>query len=146
MEFFLFCMGMLGLWAIIRSVSDRSRLESLQQELRTLQDWFVRYQLTKAHGVSEVASLGGFVQQYQVVVDPHKLQAWRIVKAKHAATASNVALVLAVVQKLYARGTDPCQRQTLMSPATAVQLRAFAPSRRGQSSTVSQQNTSNRSG
>ncbi|MFO0578016.1 MAG: DUF2339 domain-containing protein [Polyangia bacterium] len=38
MEFFLFCMGMLGLWAIIRSVSDRSRLESLQQQLRTLQD------------------------------------------------------------------------------------------------------------
>jgi len=42
-------------------------------ELRTLQDWFVRYQLWKAHGVSEVASIGGFVQQYVVTVDPHKL-------------------------------------------------------------------------
>jgi len=42
-------------------------------ELRTLQDWFVRYQLWKAHGVSEVASVGGFVQQYVVTVDPHKL-------------------------------------------------------------------------
>ena len=42
-------------------------------ELRTLQDWFVRYQLTKAKGVAEVASIGGFVQQYQVTVDPHKL-------------------------------------------------------------------------
>ncbi|HMV40227.1 MAG TPA: CusA/CzcA family heavy metal efflux RND transporter, partial [Plasticicumulans sp.] len=51
-------------------------------ELRTLQDWFVRYQLTKAQGVSEVASLGGFVQQYQVVVDPHKLQAWGIPLAR----------------------------------------------------------------
>ena len=45
-------------------------------ELRTLQDWFIRYQLTKARGVAEVASVGGFVQQYQVVVDPRKLQAY----------------------------------------------------------------------
>jgi Cu(I)/Ag(I) efflux system membrane protein CusA/SilA len=47
-------------------------------ELRTLQDWFVRYQLTKAQGVAEIASVGGFVQQYQVVVDPRKLQAYGI--------------------------------------------------------------------
>ncbi|MEY4210624.1 MAG: hypothetical protein RLZ92_1005 [Pseudomonadota bacterium] len=47
-------------------------------ELRTLQDWFVRYQLTKAQGVAEVASIGGFVQQYQVTVNPHKLQAYGI--------------------------------------------------------------------
>lgn len=47
-------------------------------ELRTLQDWFIRYQLTKAQGVAEVASIGGFVLQYQVTVDPHKLQAYGI--------------------------------------------------------------------
>ena len=47
-------------------------------ELRTLQDWFIRYQLTQAQGVSEVASVGGFVQQYQVVVDPRQLQAYGI--------------------------------------------------------------------
>lgn len=47
-------------------------------ELRTLQDWFVRYQLTKAQGIAEVASIGGFVQQYQVTVNPHKLQAYGI--------------------------------------------------------------------
>lgn len=47
-------------------------------ELRTLQDWFVRYQLTKVSGVSEVASVGGFVQQYQVVVDPARLRAYGI--------------------------------------------------------------------
>jgi Cu(I)/Ag(I) efflux system membrane protein CusA/SilA len=47
-------------------------------ELRTLQDWFIRYQLTKAHGVAEVASVGGFVQQYQVIVDPNKLRAYGI--------------------------------------------------------------------
>ncbi len=47
-------------------------------ELRTIQDWFVRYQLTKAQGVAEVASVGGFVQTYQVTVEPRKLQAYGI--------------------------------------------------------------------
>jgi Cu(I)/Ag(I) efflux system membrane protein CusA/SilA len=47
-------------------------------ELRTLQDWFIRYQLTKAPGVAEVASIGGFVQQYQVVVDPVKLRSYGV--------------------------------------------------------------------
>jgi Cu(I)/Ag(I) efflux system membrane protein CusA/SilA len=47
-------------------------------ELRTLQDWFVRYQLTKAPGVAEVASIGGFVQQYQVIVDPVKLRSYGV--------------------------------------------------------------------
>src|SRR5574343_11412 len=47
-------------------------------ELRTLQDWYLRYQLTKAHGVAEVASIGGFVQTYQVTVDPVKLRAYGI--------------------------------------------------------------------
>jgi Cu(I)/Ag(I) efflux system membrane protein CusA/SilA len=47
-------------------------------ELRTIQDWFVRYQLTKAQGVAEVASVGGFVKTYQVTVDPRKLQAYGI--------------------------------------------------------------------
>ncbi|HZW24183.1 MAG TPA: efflux RND transporter permease subunit [Gallionella sp.] len=53
-------------------------------ELRTLQDWYLRYQLTKAHGVAEVASVGGFVQQYQVTVDPVKLRAYNIPLAKVA--------------------------------------------------------------
>ena len=47
-------------------------------ELRTIQDWFVRYQLTKAQGVSEVASVGGFVKTYQVTVNPRRLQAYGI--------------------------------------------------------------------
>jgi len=47
-------------------------------ELRTIQDWYVRYQLTKAAGVAEVASLGGFVQTYQVTVDPLKLRSYGI--------------------------------------------------------------------
>lgn len=53
-------------------------------ELRTLQDWYLRFQLTKAPGVSEVASIGGFVQQYQVVVDPVKLRAYGIPLARVA--------------------------------------------------------------
>ena len=51
-------------------------------ELRTMQDWYLRYQLTKAHGVAEVASIGGFVQQYQVTVDPIKLRAYGIPLSK----------------------------------------------------------------
>ncbi|MFA5826243.1 MAG: efflux RND transporter permease subunit, partial [Gallionellaceae bacterium] len=55
-------------------LSDKHNLA----ELRTMQDWYLRYQLTKAHGVAEVASIGGFVQQYQVTVDPFKLRAYGI--------------------------------------------------------------------
>ena len=51
-------------------------------ELRSIQDWFVRYQLTKAHGVSEVASVGGFTKQYQVTVNPRLLQAYGVPLSK----------------------------------------------------------------
>ncbi len=51
-------------------------------QLRTMQDWYLRYQLTKAHGVAEVASVGGYVQQYQVTVDPIKLRSYGISLAK----------------------------------------------------------------
>ncbi|MGH7789937.1 MAG: efflux RND transporter permease subunit [Candidatus Binatia bacterium] len=46
--------------------------------LRSLQDWFVRYPLTAVSGVAEVAAIGGFVKQYQVVLDPQKLQAFNL--------------------------------------------------------------------
>src|SRR5713101_2351728 len=48
------------------------------RDLRTLQDWFVRYQLNSVPGVAEVASVGGYVQQYQIDVDPNKLRAFNI--------------------------------------------------------------------
>ena len=51
--------------------------QSLDQ-LRALQDWYVRYQLTAAPGVAEVASVGGFVRQYSVTVDPAKLRQYNI--------------------------------------------------------------------
>ncbi|GAB6061952.1 efflux RND transporter permease subunit [Deferrisoma palaeochoriense] len=47
-------------------------------ELRSIQDWYLRYELTAVPGVSEVASVGGFVRQYQVEVDPNKLLAYGI--------------------------------------------------------------------
>jgi len=48
------------------------------QQLRSIQDWYLRYELASQPGVSEVASIGGFVKQYQVEVDPLKLQAFHI--------------------------------------------------------------------
>jgi Cu(I)/Ag(I) efflux system membrane protein CusA/SilA len=45
-------------------------------ELRSVQDWYARYQIAKAPGVAEVASVGGFTQQYQVVADPQRLRAY----------------------------------------------------------------------
>jgi len=48
------------------------------QELRSIQDWYLRYELTSVKGVSEVASIGGYVKQYQVKVDPNRLAAYGI--------------------------------------------------------------------
>jgi Cu(I)/Ag(I) efflux system membrane protein CusA/SilA len=61
-------------------------------ELRTLQDWYVRYGLSKAEGVAEVASVGGFVKQYNVVIDPQRLRSFGIPlsKVRDAIRASNM--------------------------------------------------------
>ncbi len=61
------------------------------QQLRSIQDWYLRYELASVPGVSEVASVGGFVKQYQVEVDPVKLQAYNIPlqKVKTAIKRSN---------------------------------------------------------
>ncbi|MBK7403470.1 MAG: efflux RND transporter permease subunit [Phycisphaerales bacterium] len=60
--------------------------------LRSIQDWYLRYELTAVDGVSEVASIGGFVRQYQVVVDPVQLRAYGIPIAavKSAIQRSNI--------------------------------------------------------
>ncbi|MFT4604361.1 MAG: Cu(I)/Ag(I) efflux system membrane protein CusA/SilA [Rhodothermales bacterium] len=52
------------------------------QELRSIQDWYLRYELTSVEGVSEVASIGGYVKQYQVEVDPNKLAAYDVPLAR----------------------------------------------------------------
>jgi len=46
------------------------------RDLRSLQDWYVRYQLNSVPGVAEVASVGGTVQQYQIDVDPNRLRSY----------------------------------------------------------------------
>jgi copper/silver efflux system protein len=62
-------------WAFIYALqSDRHDLS----QLRSMQDWYLKYQLTSVPGVSEVASIGGFVRQYQITVDPNKLRSYDI--------------------------------------------------------------------
>ncbi len=62
-------------WAFMYALrSDRHDLG----ELRSIQDWFLKYELTTVPGVSEVASVGGFVRQYQVTVDPNRLRAYNL--------------------------------------------------------------------
>src|SRR5690349_19558723 len=60
-------------------------------ELRSLQDWTVRFALAKAGGVAEVASVGGFVKQYNVIVDPNRLRDFRLslAQVREAIRASN---------------------------------------------------------
>ncbi|HYL09654.1 MAG TPA: CusA/CzcA family heavy metal efflux RND transporter [Candidatus Acidoferrales bacterium] len=64
-------------WVYEYAVIDRSHRHSLA-DLRSLQDWYLRYQLETVPGVAEVASIGGFVRQYQVNLDPNKLRAYNI--------------------------------------------------------------------
>jgi Cu(I)/Ag(I) efflux system membrane protein CusA/SilA len=68
-------------------ISDRHDLS----QLRSIQDWFLRYELASVSGVSEVASIGGFVKQYQIIVDPNKLKIYgiSIQKIKMAVKRSN---------------------------------------------------------
>src|SRR6202522_4825697 len=64
-------------WVYEYAVVDKSHRQSLA-DLRSLQDWHLRYALETVPGVSEVASIGGFVRQYQVQLDPNRLLAYGI--------------------------------------------------------------------
>src|SRR5512147_1074218 len=64
-------------WVFQYALIDESNKYDLAQ-LRSLQDWYLRYQIGSVDGVAEVASLGGFVRQYQVNLDPNKLSAYRL--------------------------------------------------------------------
>ncbi len=64
-------------WVFQYALVDESGRHSLA-DLRSLQDWYLRYYLKAVPGVAEVAAVGGFVQQYQVNVDPNRLQAYNI--------------------------------------------------------------------
>ncbi len=77
-------------WVYEYALEDPSGQHDLAQ-LRSIQDWYLRYQLQKVPGVSEVASVGGFVKQYQVVVNPNTLASYGIplAKVKQAIQSSN---------------------------------------------------------
>jgi copper/silver efflux system protein len=64
-------------WVYIYSLIDKTGKHDLS-ELRSLQDWFLKYELQTVHGVSEVSAVGGMVKQYQVRVNPDKLRAFGI--------------------------------------------------------------------
>ena len=75
-------------WIYQYALVDRSGQHDLAQ-LRSLQDWFLKYELQALPGVAEVASLGGMVRQYQVIVDPDRLRAYGLSLAQvHHAIAS----------------------------------------------------------
>ena len=78
-------------WVYQYALVDKSGKHDLAY-LRTLQDWFLKFELATVNGVSEVASVGGFQKEYQVLVDPNRLRAYdvplsRIVDAVKAASA-----------------------------------------------------------
>ena len=77
-------------WVYEYTVEDTTGKYDLS-DLRTVQDWYLKYQLTTVPGVAEVASVGGFVKQYQVEVDPAKLLAYHIpiTQVKEAIAKSN---------------------------------------------------------
>ena len=80
-------------WIYEYTVEDESGNYDLS-DLRSIQDWYLKYELTSVPGVSEVASVGGYVKQYQVEVDPDKLSAYNIPlsKIKMAIKRSNSAV------------------------------------------------------
>jgi Cu(I)/Ag(I) efflux system membrane protein CusA/SilA len=77
-------------WVYEYVLTDKTGEHNLA-ELRSIQDWFLRYELMSVQGVAEVASLGGFVKQYQVEVDPNKLLAYDLPlsRVKQAVLRSN---------------------------------------------------------
>ena len=64
-------------WVYQYGLVDRTGKRDLS-ELRSLQDWFVKFELATVPGVSEVASVGGFVKEYQVLIDPNRLRAYNV--------------------------------------------------------------------
>jgi Cu(I)/Ag(I) efflux system membrane protein CusA/SilA len=87
-------------WVYEYQVEDPTGRHNLAQ-LRSIQDWYLRYQLQTVSGVSEVASVGGFVKQYQVVVDPNTLSSYGLPlsKVKAAIMRSNNDVGGAVIEQ-----------------------------------------------
>jgi Cu/Ag efflux pump CusA len=78
-------------WIYQYALVDRTGRYDLA-ELRALQDWFLRFELATVPGVSEVAAVGGFVREYQVLIDPNRLRAYDIplVRVRDAVKAASM--------------------------------------------------------
>ena len=92
-------------WVYEYALVDRTGRHDLSQ-LRSLQDWFLRYELKSLPGVAEVASIGGMVKQYQVVLDPVKLAAYgvthqQVVEAINRANGETGGSVLELAEAEY---------------------------------------------
>ena len=79
-------------WVYLYALVDRTGQHDISQ-LRSLQDWFLKYELQTVPGVSEVSALGGMVKQYQVKVNPDKLRAFNI-PLSHIQMARKLVLLL----------------------------------------------------
>ena len=86
-------------WIYQYALVDRSGQHDLA-ELRSLQDWFIKYELQTLEGVSEVATVGGMVKQYQVVIDPDKLRGYYLTLAnvRRAIAESNQEISGSVIE------------------------------------------------
>jgi Cu(I)/Ag(I) efflux system membrane protein CusA/SilA len=92
-------------WIYQYALIDRSGRHDLAQ-LRSLQDWFLQYELKSLPNVAEVASIGGMVRQYQVVLDPYKLASYRVplarvIEAIRAANRESGGSVLEMAETEY---------------------------------------------
>ena len=92
-------------WVYEYALVDRTGKTDIAQ-LRTLQDWFLKYELKTVANVAEVATIGGFVQQYQIVLDPNRMRAYRtsqkqIVAAVQAANQETGGSVLELGEAEY---------------------------------------------
>lgn len=87
-------------WVYQYALVDRTNQHDLSQ-LRSLQDWFFKYELQSIEGVSEVAAIGGMVKQYQVIVDPNKLRAYQIPlsKVQQAIHHSSIEMGASVIEQ-----------------------------------------------
>jgi Cu(I)/Ag(I) efflux system membrane protein CusA/SilA len=121
-------------WVFQYALIDTSGKHNLA-ELRSVQDWFLRYQLRAVPGVAEVAPLGGFVRQYQVNVDPNRLQAYNIsiTKVAEAVRAGNNDVGGRLVEfsgaeymvrgRGYAKSAADLEKIVLASSASGVPIR-----------------------
>jgi Cu(I)/Ag(I) efflux system membrane protein CusA/SilA len=131
-------------WIYQYALVDRSGRHDLAQ-LRTLQDWFLKFELQAVDGVAEVASIGGMVRQYQVVVDPLRLRGFglTLMDVEAAIVAGNRETGGAVVEMAeaeymvrasgYVRGIEDLERIPLLAGerGTPVLLRDVAELRLG---------------